>query len=450
MEVIHHGAKNGVTGSCHELIDEQCRLLIDCGIFQGDEKKRSLDIDFDIKGIQALLITHAHIDHIGRIPWLLASGYNGPIYASEATAQLVPLMLDDGLAVQLGLNQDQRKRFLDIVNTRMRSIPYGCWVQLSQIIGPPLKFRFTPAGHILGSSIIEIETGTKKRIVFSGDLGPYESALLPDPSVIESADMLVLESTYGGKRHQKVAERAQRLQNIIERSFNDGGAVLIPAFSVGRTQELLFDLENIIANSQPNGEWREIPVIVDSPLANRVTEQYQQYRRLWSIEARERLDAFRHPMAFDSCIRIESHEHHQALVNRLKSSGEPAIIIASSGMCSGGRILNYLKALLPEKETDVIFSGYQAKGTLGAALQAQPKRVEIDDLEVEVNAACHTMSGYSAHADSHDLVRFVEQMKSPPSTIRLVHGAASQQKALAEKLAIICPDAEIQLACMLK
>ncbi|WP_087017652.1 MBL fold metallo-hydrolase RNA specificity domain-containing protein [Thaumasiovibrio subtropicus] len=447
MKVIHHGARTGVTGSCHELVDEQCRLLVDCGVFQGKEKSASPDIEFDIKGIQALLITHAHIDHIGRIPWLLAAGYNGPIYASEATAHLVPIMLDDGLKIQLGLNKEQRKRFLDIVNTRMRPIPYHCWVQLSQMVGPPVKFRFTPAGHILGSSIVEIETSQSKRVVFSGDLGSYGTSLLPDPSVVERADMLVLESTYGGKRHEGVDTRQQALKAIIERSFENGGAILIPAFSIGRTQELLFDIENIIAHSQPNGPWQEIPIILDSPLAAKVTEQYQQFKRFWSAEAKERLDAFRHPMAFESCVRIETHDHHEALVERLRISGEPAVVIASSGMCTGGRIVNYLKALLPNNNTDVILAGYQAEGTLGAQLLAGNSNVKVDNKMVDVKAQVHALSGYSAHADSQDLIRFVTEFESEPKVIRLVHGSPDAQKALAEKLRIIGANIDIQLGC---
>ncbi|WP_413111987.1 MBL fold metallo-hydrolase [Thaumasiovibrio sp. DFM-14] len=447
MNVIHHGASDGVTGSCHELVDGQCRILVDCGIYQGEERPHSLDVDFDVKSLQALLITHAHIDHIGRIPWLLAAGYYGPIYASEATAQLIPIMLDDGLKIQLGLNRHQRARFLDVVRARIRPIPYGCWVQLAQVIGPPVKFRFQPAGHILGSSIIEVELGSGQRVVFSGDVGRYNSSLLPDPAVIPCADLLVLESTYGDKTHDQAAEREQVLRQMVERSLENGGAILIPAFSVGRTQEILFDLENIIASTPLNGRWHELPIVVDSPLADKVTSQYQQYQRLWSKEAKERLDAHRQPMAFESLARIASHEQHLTLVQRLLSTNEPVIVIASSGMCTGGRIMNYLKALLPVRETDVVLAGYQARGTLGAQLQSGCEQVEIDGEQIAVNAAVHTLGGYSAHADADDLVKFVGNMTQLPGKVRLVHGEEHAQRGLASRLQHAFSGLSVELGC---
>nr|WP_086938177.1 MBL fold metallo-hydrolase [Thaumasiovibrio occultus] len=445
MRIIHHGARNGVTGSCHELQTEGYRLLVDCGLFQGSEALPNTETQFDVKTVQALVITHADVNHIGRIPWLLATGYNGPIFASEATAQLIPLVLDDALKIHFGLNREQRQRFLDIVQTRMRPIPYGCWVQLTQIIGPPLRFRFSSSGHILGSSIVEIELGSGERIVFTGSLGGFDTALLPDPTLVEKADVLVMESMYGDGVHESAVTREQCLRDIIARSFSDGGAILIPAFSVGRVQELLFDLENIIAKTQPDSRWREIPVILDSSLAGQITAKYQQFQRLWGKEAKERLDMFRHPMAFESCIRIETVDHHRALVNRLSTSGEPAIVVASSDMCNGGRILDYLKALLPVATTDVILSGYQVEGTLGRQLQDGATSVEIEEQATAVEARIHNLSGYSGHADQKDLLRFVTQMPNKPREIRVIQGSPTAQQGLATKLAASLPETEVVL-----
>ncbi|MEJ2763330.1 MBL fold metallo-hydrolase [Photobacterium sp. MCCC 1A19761] len=451
MEIIHHGASSGVTGSCHELKLGQHSLLVDCGLFQGREAPSRHDIDFPIYHIRALLLTHCHIDHVGRIPWLLAAGFRGPIYATEATAALLPLMLEDGLKINLGLNQEQCEQFTRVIKSLLKPIPFGCRVDLTWPSGELIHVCFRPAGHILGSAYIEIVLPDGHVAVFSGDLGPCHTPLHVDPVSPVRADTLVLESTYGDQRHHAVTQREACLSEIIQRSLQDGGAILIPAFSVGRTQEVLFDLENLLAKAMqsefgyPSNQtnWPNIPIILDSPLAARVTEQYLDFQRLWAKEAKQRVYRGRHPLSFDQCITITQHADHLALVNRLKATGEPAIVVAASGMCSGGRIMNYLQALLPDPRTDVILVGYQAEGTLGRQLLAQPELVEIDQNSVEVKAAIHAMSGYSAHADQHDLIQFVAGIQQGPQQIRLVHGEPSSQQALSQNLSILRPECEI-------
>ncbi len=435
MQVIHHGGKYQVTGSCHELKLGKRSILIDCGLFQGSNHP-DLKIDFPVEHIESLLVTHSHIDHIGRIPWLFAAGFNGPIYTTPATAALLPLMLEDGLKLQLGLNRQQRERVLNKIGLHITSVPFGQWYNLSFNDGErsadaEVKVRFSPAGHILGSAYIEIELANKQIVVFSGDLGPANTPSLPDPKSPPRADILFLESTYGNKCHESVAQRALRLKAIINRSLADGGAILIPAFSVGRTQELLFDMEQLIHSDEINGN---IPVIIDSPLALRVTQSYRNFKNLWSAEAKERLDLRRHPLAFEQCITIDDYKQHMALVNRLKASAEPAIVVAASGMCQGGRIMDYLRALLPDKRTDVILAGFQAKGTLGAQLQANDKYVCIDDQRVAVRGNIHNMSGYSAHADQDDLINFVQGISHKPQQIHLIHGEDSARAALQQRL----------------
>ncbi|CAE6881743.1 MBL fold metallo-hydrolase RNA specificity domain-containing protein [Vibrio sp. B1FLJ16] len=430
--VIHHGGKDTVTGSCHELKLPQGCILIDCGLFQGQDlsfggRTASLDIEFPVDHVQALALTHAHIDHIGRLPWLLAAGFKGSIYCTEATAELVPLMLEDGLKLQLGLNYQQRQQILNIIRKQLKPCDYGQWVNLPHLA----DVRFQPAGHILGSAYVEFKLPSEEIIVFSGDLGPSNTPLLPDPQPPERADYLFIESTYGDKQHEDIATRSTRLNNIIDHALTDGGVILIPAFSVGRTQELLFDIEQLINQRELASS---LPIILDSPLANKVTKTYRRFKTLWGQEAKQRLESQRHPLAFDQCITVENHKEHMALVNRLASTDEPAIVVAASGMCEGGRIVNYLKALLPDERNDVLFAGYQAQGTLGAAIQAGRSTVEIDSQQIEVNAQIHTISGYSAHADKNDLLRFVTGIPTPPKAVHLIHGEERAKRELGKEL----------------
>lgn len=432
--LFHHGGKSTVTGSCHELNINGSGVLIDCGLFQDkDAPSDTLDalkIEFPLDHIKALIITHTHIDHIGRLPWLLAAGFDKPIYCTQATAALIPLMLDDGLKLQLGLNTQQRKRVLKKIESQICAVPYNESMQLENGLG---YFHFSPAGHILGSAYINFQLPNHEIIVFSGDLGPRNTPLLPDPISPKQADYLVIETTYGNKRHDDVATRSQRLEKIVEQSLQDGGVILIPAFSVGRTQELLFDIELLIAHSietetTTDDFWQQLPIILDSPLAQKVTVEYERFKQLWNEEVEydevtnKTKQARRHPLSFEQLITVNDHREHQKLVNRLASTNEAAIVVAASGMCSGGRIMNYLEALLPNQQTDVILAGYQAQGTLGRQLQDGEDYVYISNNKVNVSAQVHSMSGYSAHADQEDLMAFILGIPKAPQKIFLIHG----------------------------
>lgn len=355
MQVIHHGGKHTVTGSCHELRVEDQAILIDCGLFQGADT-RPLEVEFETQHLNALLLTHSHIDHIGRIPWLLATGFNQPIICTKATAAIAPLMIEDGLKLQ-GFSHRQRKQILKRIHSLIQPQAYHQWFPIPRAPhlhkqkdhGRPntLYARFQPAGHILGSAYIEVKLPSEEVVVFSGDLGPSNTPLLPDPVSPERADYLFIESTYGASNHSNISERAETLNRIIDHSLEDGGAILIPAFSVGRTQELLFDIEQMIEQRSLS---RQLPIILDSPMAHKITRSYRQFKELWGEEAKQRLAAHRNPLAFEQCITIDDHRAHKKLVNRLKSTAEPAIVIAASGMCQGGRIMNYLSALLPDQK----------------------------------------------------------------------------------------------------
>lgn len=442
MQLIHHGGKHTVTGSCHELRSHGMAVLIDCGLFQGQDAAE-VELDFPVEHINALIFTHAHIDHIGRLPWLLAAGFHGPIYCTPATAELVPLMLEDGLKLQLGLSRRQIQQILDLIKQRIKVVDYGLWTTLCSENHTDctatnhssslsfLTFRFNPAGHILGSAYVEIVLPNQEVVVFSGDLGPSNTPLLPDPQPPTRADYLIIETTYGHREHDGVAHRAERLREIIERSLADGGTILIPAFSVGRTQELLFDIERLVYEKQIDGH---LPIILDSPMAQKVTQSYRRFKQLWGQEAKERLEMRRHPLAFEQCIQIKDYRSHQALVNRLASTGEAAIVVAASGMCEGGRIVDYLKALLSDSRTDVIFAGFQAEGTLGRAIQQGEAVVCMDGEEIEINANIHVMSGYSAHADQAELLQFIQGIAEKLQQIHLIHGEREAQRAFAALL----------------
>lgn len=448
-KIKHHGAVNGVTGSCHQLfLDNAHSVLIDCGMFQGAEashlEQGSLAIGFSLDTIQALVVTHCHIDHVGRIPYLLAAGFDKPIYATEATVQLLPLVIEDAIKVGISRDRDLIKTVIARLKSLLCPFPYDEWFSLSgSSPRTDTTCRFKMAGHILGSAYVEFNVGNE-RVVFSGDLGAPYSPLLSSPKSPYKADCLVIESTYGDKNHKGRKDRRAELKQVLAGCLANAGTVLIPAFSIGRTQELLYEIEEIIHNGAE--DWSELDVIVDSPLAAEFTKHYRSLKSLWDKEARRKVTQGRHPLAFEQLITINSHGDHQRLVNHLKQSGRPAIVIAASGMCAGGRMVNYLKALLGDEKTDVLFVGYQAQGTPGRDIQKYgPKGgyVYLDEERIDIRAGVHTISGYSAHADQKDLVNFVKRMRHKPTEIRIVHGDDEAKEVLQGKLKEVVPGGKV-------
>ncbi len=435
MHVIHHGAHEGVTGSCHQLmLTDKRSLLIDCGLFQGQDAKGrdETQIEFPLDGIQGLILTHVHLDHIGRVPYLIAAGYNGPIYCTPPTVKLLPLMLED--ALRLGVTRNKRliARFLQELKRLVRPMAYNKWHKLDG----GTEIRFLPAGHVLGSAYVEVERGDE-RFVFSGDLGSTHAPLMIEPKSPERADFLVLESTYGDRLHEGREDRCARLENILCRTFENSGVTIIPAFSLGRTQELLFELNEIFHRVQRRcgcDLLSKVDVIVDSPLSLRLTQIYDSMREYWSEEARHVLTYDDQPLVFDNLISVDGHRDHLRKVEYLRHSKRPAIVIAGSGMCTGGRIVNYLKAFVEDPTSDVVFVGFQGLGTPGRYIQDQAGWVKLDGGKYDIRCGVHTLSGYSAHADQQDLLRFVQGMPSPPKAIRLVHGEPPAKEALATKL----------------
>jgi metallo-beta-lactamase family protein len=456
--IIHHGAINGVTGSCHELVlADKSSILIDCGLFQGGEaaadnnNSETLEINFAVSQIRALIVTHVHIDHVGRIPYLLAAGFNGPIYCSQVSALLLPVVLDDALKFSFTHSSQILDKFEQKIKKIIVPLKYNQWVRISpnqsnSAADPsPLKIKLSPAGHILGSAFVQCLLGTGKnvnRIVFSGDLGAPYTPLLPAPRSPYRCDVMVLESTYGDKKHPPRHQRVEKLAEVIKHALDNNGTILIPAFSIGRTQELLYEIEQLIYSHKnqlikKGLKWQDLEVIIDSPLAAKFTRLYRQLKSFWDKEAKIRIKQGRHPLSFEQLLIIDDHKTHLQTVNYLAKSHRPAIVIAASGMCSGGRVVNYLKALLANPVNDVLFVGYQASGTPGRQIQKYGPRggyVELDGKRYDIGAQIHTIGAYSAHADQSDLIRFIKRIRHKPREIRLVHGNQEAKASLKEQL----------------
>ncbi|MDR5907404.1 MBL fold metallo-hydrolase [Franzmannia qiaohouensis] len=442
-QIRHHGGAEGVTGSCHRLqLALDRALLVDCGLFQGqdadgDSAFEQHQVAFSVDDVLALLVSHVHIDHIGRLPYLLAAGYTGPILCSVPSARLLPLVIED--ALRIGFTRDAQliERFLDEVDGRLVALEYNVWHTLLDDARHCVKVRLQRAGHILGSAYIEVDSlerasGKRQHTLFSGDLGAPYTPLLPAPKPPHGCDVLVLESTYGDRLHEQRSSRRARLKAAIEGALENAGTVIIPAFSIGRTQELLYELEGLI-HAAKESRWRELEIIVDSPLAARFTQLYRELKPYWDAEAHRLLRGGRHPLSFDNLTTVEGHDAHQRTVAYLASSGRPAVVIAASGMASGGRVVNYLAKMLGDPRHAVLFVGYQAPGTLGNDIRRYGPRggwVEIDGERIDIRAHVESISGYSAHADQHDLLNFIRRMRKPPREIRLVHGDAHAQAAL--------------------
>lgn len=464
--IVHHGATTGVTGSCHQLqmVDEHA-LLIDCGLFQGAETSSagragagSLAPDFSLDG-KALVATHAHVGRVGRIAYLLQSGFKGSIFCGESPARLLPIVLEG--AFKLGSSRDRKHigRDLKLTELRIVALPYKQLFNLIDTQQLSARVRLQRAGHILGSACVEVnlqysEMGGEKRIVFSCDLGAPHAPILPAPQAPDKADILVIESTYCDHLHEDLRSRRARLEQVLEHALSNQGTALIPALTIGRTQERLYELGGIIHRralkesaktqlgaSRPKTskaqapDWASLPIILDSPLASRFTSVYRELDRFWDAEARSRLAKGRNPLAFRNLLKVDSHQAQLYMVNRLAQAAQPAIVIAGNVMCSSGRIVNYLKAMLSDERHDVLFVGYQAEGTPGRQIQRFGPRsgyVGFDGQLYDIRAQVHTIGGYPAHADLKGLVSFVTRTRRWPSKVRVVHGEPGAKAQLAE------------------
>ncbi|MBF0234579.1 MAG: MBL fold metallo-hydrolase [Desulfamplus sp.] len=416
MVTIHHlGAKNCVTGSCH-LIETTSgiHILVDCGLAQGDDPQLPFD-QFPIppRQIDYLFLTHAHIDHIGRVPDLIEAGFEGEIICTHATKALLIPMLHDALSFT-GRNKRAVQRLEEVLD----ELSWGFELHQTFSLKRGITFKLGNAGHILGSCFIhfsfpkEGNGASPYGVIFSGDLGCVDTPILPDPDPPDACDLLILESTYGDRNHTARNERVAALKQLLGKALSDNGIVYIPAFSLGRTQELIYELDRIGTT---------VPVFIDSPLGLKITEIYSQLEEFWDSEAKALKARGDNPLDFKTLYAVSRYQDHR----RLLDINGPAIIIAGSGMCNGGRIVDHLEQGLNDARNDIFFVGYQAKGTPGRS---------ILDGHTPVKAGVHTLSGYSAHADQKGLVDWVCSMPEPPGEIRLVHGESHARKALAAAL----------------
>ncbi|RZA21192.1 MAG: MBL fold metallo-hydrolase [Lysobacteraceae bacterium] len=438
MRVHFHGAAGEVTGSLHLLEAAGKRVLLDCGMCQGSAEMEAGNADpfpFDVASIDALVVSHAHIDHIGRVPLLVKRGFRGPIHAQRATADLMPIMLLDSASLaESDAERFNRRRAHgeaemqplytkeDVADTmaQVRALPYDT----RETILEGVDVAFRDAGHILGSSIVELWADGNK-LVFSGDLGPKGTPILRDPTPIRDAGLVLMESTYGDRNHKDRAETIVELGGILEDAWRDGGNVLIPAFAVGRTQELLYWF------AKHWDEWKlsRWQVFLDSPMAGKVVQVYGRHHDLFDEEAkavwRDKPNPFKLPN-----LHVTAGADESIAINRIERG---AIIIAGSGMASGGRILHHLKQNLGRRGAHVVFVGYQGVGTLGRRLVDGARWVRIHGRDFRVNATMHTVGGLSAHADQQGLLEWFGHFDPTPQ-LALVHGEDKAREALAGEI----------------
>ncbi len=438
MRVLFHGAAGEVTGSLHEIEASGKRLLIDCGMIQGSgqaEARNAEAFPFDPTQLDALIVSHAHIDHIGRIPLLVQRGFRGPIYAQGATADLMPIMLLDAAGIAEGdamranrkrhrgqpeavplYTKDDVREAMDLV----QPLPYDQKTALF----PGVEVAFRDAGHILGSSCVELWADGKK-LVFSGDLGPKGTPILRDPANLIEADLVLMESTYGDRLHRDRAETIRELGGILDAAWHDGGCVLIPAFAVGRTQELLYWFAKYW------DEWKmsRWQIFLDSPMASKVVDVYDRHQELFDDEAKQVWRDKPNPFRLPNLHITESQDESMA-INRIERG---AIIIAGSGMANAGRILHHMKHRLSQQQTHVVFVGYQAEGTTGRRLVDGAQWVRIHGQDIRVNAQRHTVGGLSAHTDQKGLIEWYGSFTSHPP-LALVHGEDKARETLAGEL----------------
>jgi metallo-beta-lactamase family protein len=435
--INHLGGEQGVTGACHLLQMKGAQIMVDCGLNQGADRLtpmsqwpvRPADIDY-------LFLTHAHLDHVGRLPDLIEAGFKGEVLCTHPTKALLMPLLSDALDFR-ALSQKEKGRILQSIKRISWGFEYGQRFELAQGIA----FRFGNAGHILGSSFILFESQHPHwSIVFSGDIGATHTPIIPDPDPVPQCNFLVLESTYGDRLHEDRRTRIQRLGQALTNALGDGGKVYIPSFALGRTQELLYEMDRLFTEPKYDKLFPElaagpkIPVFIDSPLGITITSIYSKYHSYWNRKSKHLKAKGDHPFDFKHLFAVKSHHEHQRL---LEISG-PAVIIAGSGMCTGGRIVNHFEKGLSDPRNDILMVGYQGKGTPGRQLidisRSNGGHVRLNGKKIKVEAKIKVMGGYSAHADQADLMNWVASMPGCPGKIKLVHGESDAKDKLAVSL----------------
>ena len=448
MDVKFLGAAQTVTGSMHLVRTQHGSILMDCGLFQGrrsESYERNKNLPVPVKDLIAVILSHAHIDHSGALPMLIKAGYEGPIYSTPATRDLATVMLRDAAYIQAQdarfLNRQREKKGergepvtplydeSDVLKTigRFHSVPYG----FKSYLHPEICLTFFDAGHVLGSaiSLLEVKENNRRvRLCFTGDLGRMNMPILEDPVVAPDADVLMTESTYGDRLHDDFEAMDDRLAEVIKRTYERGGKVIIPSFALERAQEVVYALNHLkTAGRLPN-----MKVYVDSPLTVKITDVFKLHPECYDAETRELLHGHNSPFEFEQLRYVESVEDSKAVT----ADDSPAIIISASGMCEAGRILHHLKSTIEDPKNTVLIVGFQAEHTLGRRLVEKRPKVKIFGVERERRAEVVVLNGFSAHADQHDIIAYAKKVKEqgPLKKMVLVHGEPGPQKVLADLL----------------
>lgn len=447
MKIKFCGASTGVTGSCHLLTTGEHKILLDCGQFQGGKAQEAMNYEpfpFDPAEIECVVLSHAHIDHCGRLPLLVKRGFRGKIYCTDATADLLQIMLrDSGYIHEKDAEQRNRKAAragrpliepLYTVADAEATLTYVAPVLYDQLIelNEDVRIVFNDAGHILGSATIEIwvkEADKDSKIVFSGDLGMTNRPILRDPTFIKKADYVIMETTYGNRNHPDNSLSVEQLIDIIIKTTKRGGNVVIPSFAVGRTQELIYELNRYYDHDNAYREALEnINVYIDSHMATTATEVFRKNAQVFDEETRDYILKGDNPLDFKNLYFTRSTQESIAL----NFDKKPKVIISASGMCEAGRIRHHLKHNLWDSRNSVVFVGYQAEGTLGRYLIEGAKNVTLFGEDIQVNAEIYNLEGFSGHADQRGLFTWIAAFQQRPKQIFLVHGETESKEAFAK------------------
>lgn len=444
MKLTFHGAAKEVTGSCYLLSTEDSRILVDSGMFQGPRRLERLNrIPKEIRplDIDAVVLTHGHLDHCGRLPMLYRSGYRGPIYATQGTIEIATLIMHDAAHIQESDTRKENRRRMrsgrppvkplfddkDVVQVIKQFEPVE-YKQTTKITND-IKARFVEAGHILGSASIELfvnENGDRKKLVFSGDIGQYNVPLMRDPATILEADTVIMESTYGDRDHRPLDKTLEEFKDVLTDTAHNGGKILIPTFAIGRTQQILYYLASMFNK----GEVPSMSVYLDSPMGIAATNIYARHEEIMDEHAKVIIDdgeIKKGKFKFRACQSVEESQS-------LNDVPGPCVIMAGAGMCNAGRILHHFKHNLWKSDTKVIMVGYQAKGSLGRLLLDGAQRVKIFRESIQVNATICSIGGFSAHAGQTDLLKWLKPMANNNTRVILTHGEAHQISELAYKI----------------
>ena len=449
MKIKFCGAVNEVTGSCHLVTTEKHQILLDCGMFQGGKKEEAQNTEpfpFNPAEIECVILSHAHVDHCGRLPLLVKQGFSGPIYCTDATADLLKVMIPDCAHIQQNEAEWQSKKAvrkglppvepmytMEDANAALKLVEPILYDQLFNI-NDQMHAVFNDAGHILGSAITELwitENEKTVKLVYTGDIGVDDRPILRDPKKIKKADFVVMESTYGDRLHESNESSIKALIDIIEETVKRGGNVIIPSFAVGRTQELIYELNRFYESDEYyHNLLKNVQVYIDSPMAVTTTQVFRKNAQVFDAETKNYILNGDNPLDFPNLNFTRTSNESKAL----NEDNRPKIIISASGMCDAGRIRHHLKHNLWNPKSSIVFVGYQANGSLGRRIVDGEKEVSVLGEKIFVQAKIYNLEGFSGHADYEGLIDWVKGLQKAPQHIFLVHGETEAKEALEQKI----------------